>query len=621
MIDRSQLQDTLRGFYFDLIANMQQKTYADLLQEITNQLNQYLETSLVTIYAYDNVTKKYMILINPNQDERFRPHVTLHLGNDIVHYNNESNPIIKDSGQDLNTYIIPIDILSSGFIAITYDNRNPFLTKEIVEMIEVETTKLVQIITTYKKKDEKEEQNQSLLKLAMHFYKKHDKKDILHETIHVLNNRYPTYSHYLLLSQDYEADHTLPIKKIEYSDDATKRAGSQAFITGELQCEDRLMENRTYLYVPLIGSQGIYGILQMITPQITIFSEEELGYINTFSAIVGHAIEMASLYQHSIRLVDDLKLINDATHKLNSNLQLSEITSIVKNQIMNTCKASEVGFIYYNESSGQPFDILSGSTSFFLTNDGKDFVGYMLTKVNESGEALFSGNLTNTPKPVPYRSIMAIPMIQTGAIHGMVVIMHEMEYFFSFENFKLMQSLVHHSTLALSNTILKEQLQQAVITDYLTKLYSRNYLDEKISKDIKTGELGTLVLIDIDDFKKINDVHGHHVGDEVIVQVAQIIKLYLGNKDIPARWGGEELAIYLPNAPLEKGVQLANKIRKKAVNFTNPKITLSSGVSTWHSSKRESVTDLFIRADQALYEAKKQGKNCVVRENRIRYTS
>src|SRR5699024_3119693 len=106
-----------------------------------------------------------------------------------------------------------------------------------------------------------------------------------------------------------------------------------------------------------------------------------------------------------------------------------------------------------------------------------------------------------------------------------------------------------------------------------------------------------------------NDTYGHHVGDHVIIQVAEVIKHQLGPEEIAARWGGEELAVYLPQADMEHALQMAKKIRKGARKKTNPRATISSSIATWSKDKQSSVRDLFIRAEKALYKAKNSGKN------------
>lgn len=217
-----------------------------------------------------------------------------------------------------------------------------------------------------------------------------------------------------------------------------------------------------------------------------------------------------------------------------------------------------------------------------------------------------------------YRSMMSVPIVQRSEILGVAIVLHELPYFFSFDKFKLLQSLIYHSSLAFTNSILREELEKLVITDYLTKLYSRNYLEDCVHKSLETDAFGTFILIDIDDFKGINDTYGHQVGDEAIIQIANLIKENIRDNDIGARWGGEELAIYLPRVDLASGIAVAERLGKRVEQNSNPKITISCGVATWHKEFRETFQSLFHRADNALYAAKQSGKNQVIAsENKV----
>lgn len=129
----------------------------------------------------------------------------------------------------------------------------------------------------------------------------------------------------------------------------------------------------------------------------------------------------------------------------------------------------------------------------------------------------------------------------------------------------------------------------------------------------KSTAKGALILFDIDDFKRVNDTYGHHVGDKVLKQVADVIHEYTAEEAIPSRWGGEELAIYTPNQEIDDAVALAKKICQHVERSTDPSVTVSCGVSSWGDVGKDTVSELFIRADRALYEAKSKGKNSVVK--------
>ena len=129
---------------------------------------------------------------------------------------------------------------------------------------------------------------------------------------------------------------------------------------------------------------------------------------------------------------------------------------------------------------------------------------------------------------------------------------------------------------------------------------------------MKKEKQGAFVLFDIDDFKLINDTYGHYVGDKVLIQVAKIIETEIKSGEIAARWGGEEFAIYLPHYSIQEATEKANIIREKVKKKTTPRVSLSCGVSIWTDYQEDTIEQLFIRTDKALYEAKTSGKDRVV---------
>jgi diguanylate cyclase len=157
--------------------------------------------------------------------------------------------------------------------------------------------------------------------------------------------------------------------------------------------------------------------------------------------------------------------------------------------------------------------------------------------------------------------------------------------------------------------------------DYLTKLPNRRSFTrtmEDLFKSYKTyGVPFSFVMLDVDNFKQINDTYGHDFGDKVLVEIGKILRTFLRAKDIPGRLGGEEFGILLPDVKLEQAYKVAERLRQaievrdlevedgKYVNFTT-----SIGVAEVNDSM-ESVEELYKKADEALYKAKRNGKNQV----------
>ena len=164
------------------------------------------------------------------------------------------------------------------------------------------------------------------------------------------------------------------------------------------------------------------------------------------------------------------------------------------------------------------------------------------------------------------------------------------------------------------------------VLDGLTGLYNRRYIMELFKIEFnKTGRYNTalsIVMIDIDDFKKINDSYGHLSGDMVLKSLSNIIKSNLRNFDLPGRYGGEEFILILPETSKDKGKIVAERIRKQVEDYTFKtisgeaiSITISLGISGLGDlTEIKSEMELIKIADSRLYQAKKEGKNKAIHE-------
>jgi diguanylate cyclase (GGDEF)-like protein len=176
--------------------------------------------------------------------------------------------------------------------------------------------------------------------------------------------------------------------------------------------------------------------------------------------------------------------------------------------------------------------------------------------------------------------------------------------------------------MILDNARLYEDAKRMAITDGLTRIYNHRFFQELLEKEFKRSNryksFFSLIMLDIDFFKRINDTYGHLFGDEILKEMAALFKGCLRNIDILARYGGEEFAILLPETELESATQTAERIRQAveahdfAASSGNPvKVTVSQGVTSYPSPGIESRSDILAKADAALYEAKEAGRNCV----------
>lgn len=452
-----------------------------------------------------------------------------------------------------------------------------------------------------------------LLKVNRKFYSTMDVNSILEEILHALHEAYPSFGVNLLLSHDWEVADYLPVQPLEIAD-SEEDPGTKAYLTGQVQVIDIVESHKTVLFVPLKGKQGVYGIFEMITETYQIFPKNELDFIEILASTGGNAIENAELYQQSRQYIQDLQLINQTSHQLNANLKLEEAIDFMICQMKEAFSADKVGFIMLDHRWSINNESMIWCESSFSEEKNEQFINGLITRMKEEKEEIFLGDWSREDINAPFQSVMGVPMIHNDLVIGAVLVFGSDSYAFSFDAFKLCQSLVHHSSLALVNAILHEEMKQLVVTDYLTKLFSREYMDEKVAESMNDDGYGSFILLDVDCFKKVNDLYGHETGDSVLIQIAEIMRRNTKrDKDIAVRWGGEELAVYLPKTECKDAMKVAERIRENVEKDTDPNVTVSCGVSEWsHIEGAPSLTKLFSDADNAMYTVKNSGRNQII---------
>jgi two-component system, cell cycle response regulator len=167
----------------------------------------------------------------------------------------------------------------------------------------------------------------------------------------------------------------------------------------------------------------------------------------------------------------------------------------------------------------------------------------------------------------------------------------------------------------------QRQLYESATRDNLTRLYNRKFFVERLRAEfsyaLRHGTPLTLVLLDVDHFKRINDSHGHPCGDYVLAKLGAVLLESVRGEDVLARWGGEEFGLILRACPADHGYLLADRIRRKveATVFQyagkDIPLTVSAGFATLHNGNFQTPESLTSTADQNLYQAKRGGRNKV----------
>ena len=218
-------------------------------------------------------------------------------------------------------------------------------------------------------------------------------------------------------------------------------------------------------------------------------------------------------------------------------------------------------------------------------------------------------------------SVPLRPLEAGGRVHGLITVTSAGTPF-SDDDREVLRSLGSQAALALENVDLHLQVSRQAVTDELTGLANHGRFQELLGAEVEQVRryhhfIG-LIMLDIDDFKSVNDTHGHQQGDVVLKRVARVVADSSREVDYPARYGGEEMALILPHTDLEGSYAIAERIRTAIEDLRVPRIdqrgTLRITASVGVAASSEGNKDALIAdADAALYEAKHQGKNRTVR--------
>jgi len=591
-------------------------TTRSLLSSLTSQIAEVIQKGHCSaVKLSDNGTLLMHDMVTTEAAEKEQSqiaHIVAELG---------TSPIVPAVLQENRLVVMPVSwnktMLYALFIHLppdetdcVYDERDVAFLQEVADKA---SSALWRVMMSEELRREASKKN-LLYQLMSKIQASIDVNDVLHEIVTSIPSLYPNYSVDLFLT--VEPDATTPVKQLSLQEEKGSTS-TKAYLEGQLIVED-IEENgqaKTVIAAPLLGKQGIYGVLQITSDQVVSPSPYETDYISILADTAGKAFENAQLYQQSRNLIRELRLINEMARQLNRSLNLSEILEFVTTMMRATFDA-EFCALLRKEPGEESFEVLAASIPEYagkiVTANEKPFQQILQNKqtllLAQPGSGLLPFSL------VPSCSLMGVPLIVEGEISGVLLVADSRYHFFSFDDYKLLEIFGQHASLAMTNAVLHTEMERMVITDNLTSLYTRRYLNERVRTSLEQDSHGSLILIDIDYFKQVNDTFGHQVGDEVLIQVSNLIRQSIRDTDIAARWGGEELAVYLPRVDERTAHAVAERIRRCVEMETSPQVTISSGLAKWNkeTDANLSVEALFYQADLALYEAKNSGRNQVV---------
>ena len=253
--------------------------------------------------------------------------------------------------------------------------------------------------------------------------------------------------------------------------------------------------------------------------------------------------------------------------------------------------------------------------SWFLRNQSDPLV---ISRFNAKGKEL--PLLSPQEASLGISSFVALSLRVKDRPLGALIIGGKDKEQFSGHQARILSILCSQASMAMENALIHQKIGQLAITDGLTDLYNHRYFQESLSQEISRqkrlkGKF-SLLLLDIDDFKKLNDSYGHQAGDIVLKGISSILRSQVREVDMLARYGGEEFALLLLDTDKKGAMKMGERIcraisaQKFKLDGGMERVTVSGGIACWPADAQEKKL-LLRKADRALYYSKEKGKNRV----------
>ncbi|NLT66014.1 MAG: sensor domain-containing diguanylate cyclase [Acidobacteria bacterium] len=237
-----------------------------------------------------------------------------------------------------------------------------------------------------------------------------------------------------------------------------------------------------------------------------------------------------------------------------------------------------------------------------------------------SNDCRYESTIPFSRESVRVKSILCYPLLHKGEKLGVIEFLNKVDGVFTTEDRTKIELLLNPLAIAIRNANMFENAERLTITDDLTKLYNYRYLMKYLESDVKRclryKKKVSLLFIDVDGFKRINDTFGHLAGSRALAEIGQVFKRIVRETDVVGRYGGDEFVIVLPETPLNGAMVIAERIRKKVeecefvAQDLSIRLTVSLGVANCpkHTLTAEG---LIKKADAAMYRAKELSRNSI----------
>ena len=416
-------------------------------------------------------------------------------------------------------------------------------------------------------------------------------------------------------------------------------------ISPMLSFGDRHQRTLSQLFVPVRSGARTIGVLSIQSYRWHAYNEDSLETLKTLSNHCAGAMERIWAQEALVQLVERLKVLYDAARAISASLDMEELCDAIHNTVEQVMPCDDFVIDGYDHQTNEIIPIYAVEYPHKRVTTEKYFADHgMAGRIVHSQKPLFFNSVSQMNESGidfeyygsdavsdPAQSILAVPMLLHGRVVGMISAQSYKENAYTHDDQYLLELLASHAAIAIENSRLFTTIQTLAYTDPLTGSLTRRKFFELAENEFNRAKRYkqnlSVIMLDVDEFKKFNDRFGHQVGDLVLKLVAANCKLSLRDLDIFGRLGGEEFAVVLPGTDLEQAIQVATRLCRlveeanlaEAIDLfelstgeklegNELKVTVSVGVTMYDESCKN-IDVLMDHADRAMYSVKNTGRN------------
>jgi diguanylate cyclase (GGDEF)-like protein len=375
--------------------------------------------------------------------------------------------------------------------------------------------------------------------------------------------------------------------------------------------------------IPLLARDEIMGVLDLQSEKLDHFDSGTIDLLTLLATHASMAVENARVRALHRRRSEQLEAINAVARHTTAVLELDELLAVVCNLLLEWFRADHVAVLLVEGDHlrirAHQGRLTPRFTPGAMLVPGSGLVALALA----SGRSLLENDVTGAADYVPgfveTKSEICVPLVFFGEKLGALALDSAQPGAFDSDDQQPLESVADICAAAIHNANHFDRVKQLAYVDGLTGIHNRRFFEMRFVEELeRAGRFQghvSLIMADIDNFKKMNDEFGHLLGDEVLRAVSSILKQQLRKVDVVCRYGGDEFAIVAAETAGEHAVRVAEKLRRQieAHHFTGvPRpVTISCGVAVYPEDGR-TRDEMVAAADRALYFAKQAGRNRVV---------